>query len=354
MKCFPVLDYEERLQIGDKTRFDASKTFVAPSDANPVNALTIKPGSVEYDVFNADDQEAWFLDWIFDSGANDIVAGVNDKLDFNQSGEDRVATLTAGAYASLASLLAHITTQLNAVSGISGMFAVSYANGRVTISNDAQQFRLLPNGANKESSILPHLGFIEQQGIQLTGATITALPFEYVMKAVVLEASNIEGVDPEPVTGEEKTVTKIVKLFTTEGDSLFSSDQDLITWEPDIMKWVQKGRSTFLDKHREAQDQILAWLDREGYTDINEKPYTKFAIVDHKEVQDWSAFLALSIIFWGISNKKDDVFLDKFKAYEAKAAIARNRAVLRLDINGDGIVDVGEQIGIQSGTVVAR
>lgn len=342
MPVFPVLDYEQRLQVGDKTRLNAEKCFVAPLGTTAISTLTITPGldGSAQNVYSATAEDR-YLDWIFSSVTYDIVTGVNDKLDFDQSGE-KVATLTQGTY-SLSTLLSHIVTQLNGVAGISGTFSASSdENNKVTLSNSTTSFELLPEtGSNKLTSVLPHIGFKKN----ISGASVISKPVEYGIKKVLVTANN---------GGTAQTLSKYVHLFTEQGDALFSGDQDLITWEPDIMQWVQRGRSSFLNIHREAQDQIIYWLDKEGYTNVYQEKYTKFDLLDISEVNEWSAFLTLSIIFWGISNKTDDVFLKKHFEYLNKSQEARNRAVLRIDVDGDGVVDLGENLDIKFGVVVTR
>ncbi len=343
MGAFPVLDHEERLQLGDKTRLGAEKSFVAPLGSTAINVASVTPGlgSTAENIYDSQTADNWYLDWIFNTWNFDIITGYNDKIDFDQGGV-KAATLTQGTY-TLAQLCTQIATQLNAVVGISGTFAVSAnENDKITISNDTANFELLPvTGVNKATSLLPHIGFKKDE----SDASLLGKRVEYSQKKIVLSVNNGDGA---------QTITKYVKLFSVAGDCLFSSDQDLTTWEPDIIKWVQKGRTSFLNAHREAQDQILYYLDKNGYTNIYQEKYDKFDIVDHSEVNEWSAFLALSIIMWGISNKSDDVFLKKHFEYKSKSSEARDRAVLRLDLNEDGVADTNEHVDISSGTLVTR
>lgn len=346
MAIFPVLDYEQRLQLGDKTRLDASKCFVAPASETAISTVTITPGldGSALSVYSASTNEDWYLDWIFSTWNIDIFTGVNDKIDFDQGGA-KVATLDQGTY-TLSQLLTHIALKMNAVSGIFGTFSLSSDNkDKITWSNDSTSFNLLPYGENKDTSLLPHIGFANKTQNHYQGSSIVGKPVEYLMKRVLLTVNNGSGA---------QTTSKFVKLFSVEGDALFCTDQDLITWEPDIMKWVPRGRSSFLNICREAQDQIIYWLDKEGYTNVYQEKYDKFDIVDISEVNEWAAFLTLSIIFWGISNKTDDVFLNKHFEYLKKSQEARDRAVLRIDIDEDGQVDVGEQVDVAYGTVVTR
>lgn len=154
--------------------------------------------------------------------------------------------------------------------------------------------------------------------------------------------------------GTTETISRTVTVVTEAADALFSTDQALASHEPDILKWVKAGRNTFKDVHRAAQTEILDWLDEKGYVDTNGNKLTKAAIVDTTEVRQWAKFMALRMIFEGIQNAEDDVFQKKADAYGAKEASHRNRAILRLDEDGDGAVDESEGAHISTGNIFKR
>jgi hypothetical protein len=149
-------------------------------------------------------------------------------------------------------------------------------------------------------------------------------------------------------TGSPTTKDFTLTVVTAATDKLFSSDQDLIEHEPDIMKWVQAGRNSFLNIHRRAQERILAFLDEKGYTDTNGDRLDKDAVIDTQELKEWSAFMTLKLIFLGLSNSVEDVFMQKAKNYESREVEARNRSILRLDFDGDAALDDGESVRITS------
>ncbi len=140
------------------------------------------------------------------------------------------------------------------------------------------------------------------------------------------------------------TETKVMTVISVEDDNLFSSDYDLLGQEPDIMRFLPNGRNSFLDVHRAAQTKILQWLDHQGYTDSEDAKLTKESVVDVTEVQEWSTYLALRLIFEANSNAVDDIFRKKAEYYEDMELKAKNRAFLRLDYDGDGEVDDSEEV----------
>lgn len=139
--------------------------------------------------------------------------------------------------------------------------------------------------------------------------------------------------------GSPVSTTKTLSIQTVANDRLFSSDAELMPYEPNILEWVREGRNTFLDVHRAAQDRILTWLDEKKIWDVSGNKLTKQAITDLEEVNDWSKFMTLRLIFEGLSNATDDIFHEKALRYKDMEVSARNRAALRLDRNGDGTTD---------------
>jgi hypothetical protein len=183
-------------------------------------------------------------------------------------------------------------------------------------------------------------------------AAITLVRIEPEAAAGFIDVTNLEYLDYSYSTDGTKTVTievttdgapetftKDLTVVTAIDDKLFSGDAELVTHEPNILSYVRDGRNSFLDIHRTAQDRILTWLDEHRIWDINGDRLTKDAIVDIEEVNDWSKFMTLAIIFEGISNAVDDIFMQKSAKYKQMAAVAMNRASMRLDRDGDGSID---------------
>jgi hypothetical protein len=151
-------------------------------------------------------------------------------------------------------------------------------------------------------------------------------------------------------TGESSfaVVEAGISVLTEAADNLFASDSELTAWEPDVLNYIRPGRASFKDVHREAQTQILDWFDAKGIRDVTGQRLTAAAVVDVKEVKEWAKFLALQIIFEGVSNAVDDVFSRKAEKYSGLASRARNRSELKLDFNGDGQISQSERVGMTS------
>jgi hypothetical protein len=148
--------------------------------------------------------------------------------------------------------------------------------------------------------------------------------------------------------GPIETKTTTIQLVTAAGDKLFSADSDLTALEPDILKWVKKGRSSFLDVHRMAQNKILEYLDEAGLRNEDGTKITKNELLDLSEVRPWSRDLTLSLIFRGLSNQVGDVFDEKAKHYASEAKNRADRAVIAWDWNKDGTLEDDEKTSLQS------
>lgn len=239
MARFPIIENEAIVQVGDKTRIDATKSFATP-DQQAISNVEIEPesGSGFIAVFDADSKK-WFLDWVY--------------------------------------------------SGVSRTVAVSV---RVTTGH----------GGNALST----------------------------------------------------TNTKALSVLTHSDDYLFSSDSDLIAKESDILKRVRPGRSSFLDVHRQAQTQILQWLDESGYRSSNGSKIIKTDLVDKSEVSAWSRDLVLHLLFQNFSNQRDDIFFQKSQYYKSEFENRRDRAVLAYDWNRDGQISLGEKISMNTRDLIQQ
>jgi hypothetical protein len=338
MPLFPVLETETTVQANDKTRLDGSRSYASGVNAITVTEITPSAG-VDQDA--VDVSSVGYLDWEFPFEL-DVIEGENDAIDFSEGGGELTAILNEGTY-SLAALAAEIQAQMLAVGGI---YAVTVSEeNKISIVGEAE-FSLLPvSGSNSATSILPSIGFAEDVAgeEEYEGEEI-----ERITKTVTLAVTN-DATSPDTAS---KTAT--LEIISERADKLFSTDQKLKGRESDIMKYLEDGRSSFKNFHRAAQTLIFEWLDRQGYMDDFRDKLTKAAIVDVSEVQEWATMIALRLIFDSVSNTTDDVFFRKARGYEKMEAFYRDKAVLRLDLNQDGVVDLGENLDVQHAIVVRR
>lgn len=164
------------------------------------------------------------------------------------------------------------------------------------------------------------------------------LDWEYATdgdKVVTLRITNGGG-------SQSKTFT--VSALTEANDKLFSNDQDLVGHEADILNYVPAGRNTFKYVHREAQKQILEDIYRLGIVGSSNNRLTKSEIIDIEEVRQWSKFLVLELIFKDVSTSVGDKFDQLSGLYKSWALESRHKAILKIDLNGDAVLDSTEGI----------
>lgn len=155
------------------------------------------------------------------------------------------------------------------------------------------------------------------------------------------ETDGVKTVSVKVTTDAPSVRTKSysITVLTEEEDALFSSDNDLYPYEPNIKKYLPRGKNSFIYAHRAAQTKILAFLDEQRIWKEDKTRYTKADIVDKEEFNRWSIFQTLLIIFESSQVSTSDIFQEKRLEYENEMRQARNRGALRLDADGDGNVD---------------
>lgn len=152
------------------------------------------------------------------------------------------------------------------------------------------------------------------------------------------------------ITTDGAPVTESVTLEVLDAvdDKLFTTDDDLLAYEHEIMDLVPYGRSSFNYIHRKVRDLIIDWFNEEGYRNFDGTKVTVDQILDNDEVRKWSENWVLHHIYQDNSNSVADKFFEKATYYASRAADARNRSVFELDLNKDGNITRGENINIQS------
>jgi PKD repeat protein len=191
-------------------------------------------------------------------------------------------------------------------------------------------------------------GFITVSGVGIT-AKDWLLDYQYSSsgsKVVTLRLTNLGGTE---------TFTKTINVVTAAVDKLFSSDQDLVQHEPDIMKWIRPGRNSWIDYHRKTQSMILDWLANARIFDQDNARLTKDSILVTDDVKGLSIYWTLSNIFHSLSNKVDDVFSIKAKDYDAMVFEYKQAGRIQFDWNNNAELDTVEKYqDMKSFTMVRR
>lgn len=332
MSIFALLDFEGEVQIEDKTRLNASKSFASKAAADLTTCtITAGVGASAIDVFNPDPSEM-YLDWVYESLSFDIDS-TNNTLLFNEGGSTLTATITSANY-TLSTLAAEIKTQMDSAGALTYTVTAN-ASGTLTI-------------AATGSFVLVSCTLLEQLFFDIdstSSASQESGVVEYGVRKITVAVGNGTLTDSKNF---------YQRVYSVAGDRLFCADKDLTAHEPDLMKWVPNGRSSFKDVIRRSQGLILAWMDEKGWVNSYQEKFDKWDVADLEEVKQWSIFMTLKLIMFGISNVTDDVFDKKSKEYSKLEEAARQRVILRLDINKDGEVDATEGVSIYSGSLFRR
>lgn len=149
----------------------------------------------------------------------------------------------------------------------------------------------------------------------------------------------------------ESTFTKTVTCIDLTAANLFSKDNDLYQFEPEIDNILPKKWSSWNMIHKQAQEWIIDWLDEQGIYKSDESLYTAADIIDSQQVKQLSIYKTLEIIYEGNSNVVGDIYSIKRDKYRALVVEKSNRAYLRLDYDGDGVQENTERVNMMCGTL---
>lgn len=147
-----------------------------------------------------------------------------------------------------------------------------------------------------------------------------------------------------------------IEVKTAASERLFATDADLLIHEHDILKWVPRGRSSWNHVHREVQTKIMFEIEKSRIVNNDSSKVTLEQVLDIEQFRQWAQFKALAIIFNGINNSVDDVFIAKTKEYAKKDFEGREWAMNKLviDTNKNGTEEKNERRDHRTTVLVKR
>lgn len=169
-----------------------------------------------------------------------------------------------------------------------------------------------------------------------------------------LKVTTVDNTIPLSPVYAEYTTTLTITSVTAETDALFSYDVQLRTLEPDILNWIPAGYSSWNHIHRQAQTNILDWLNEIRITKPDGTAFTKADIVNKDQVRRLSSYIALRMIFYSLSNQVDDIYDKKAKQYLIMENEAKTRNYISLDVNGDSTISTSENFDLRTVRMVRR
>ena len=134
-----------------------------------------------------------------------------------------------------------------------------------------------------------------------------------------------------------------LEVVSEEDDNLYSTDSQLFSIESDLKRYIPSGRNSFKNIHREAQSRILNYLDIKRIWNDDGEPYTKEQINIYGELQKWSLYEAILIIYGDLYISGGDKFAEKLNEYKALRGYERDRGAIRIDKNSSGTIDSGSE-----------
>lgn len=185
--------------------------------------------------------------------------------------------------------------------------------------------------------------------IDVTGVSSDERYLDWAYTSEAIEIITLEIT----TNGPPELFTETISVLSETTDKLFSSDSDLVEIEDDILSYVRRGRSSFLDKHRQAQKRIIDSLDRRRVFDEKGNRLTKNDLFSLEEIKQWSTYLTLQIIFESLRVEPGDIYSQKSDTYRSLSNSSEHTAVIRLDTDEDGNED-SLPISLMSGALRRR
>lgn len=130
---------------------------------------------------------------------------------------------------------------------------------------------------------------------------------------------------------------------------VFSDDAALKAefFDIDNPKLLPSGQASHISAHVAARNHIIQKLRNQNYIKVNASTglenLTPWDLLDIHEVKSAACYLALSKIFFVLSDNPEDNYWTKYREYQDKFEEAFRLATLSIDNNDDGIPDSDEK-----------
>lgn len=135
-----------------------------------------------------------------------------------------------------------------------------------------------------------------------------------------------------------------IEIISAADDNLYSSDAQLFSIESELRKYIPQERSSFNHIHREAQQRILAYLDRKRIWKDNGDAYSKDEINITGELAKWSLYEAAYLIYMDLYIQNGDKFREKMNDYKELRNYERDRGAIKVDKDGSGTIENNSEI----------
>ncbi|MCK5605128.1 hypothetical protein KAR91_24775 [Candidatus Pacearchaeota archaeon] len=213
--------------------------------------------------------------------------------------------------------------ELETPNTIANTLTIEYYNGTTWVTADASD----------ESRGLTRSGFIQWDKSSMESTTINSIAGYYVRIKV--------GVDNSAIT--------------FRGINLVFSDDNALKqefFEIDDSNLLPSGENSHIMKHVASRNHIIQMLKNQGYvkydSDSDEVNVNQWDLHEIMEIRQSSTMLALSKIFFNLSDSTEDMWWAKYIEYQNKFEAVFRLAKLTLDLNDDGVKDEIEKKAFKS------
>ena len=125
---------------------------------------------------------------------------------------------------------------------------------------------------------------------------------------------------------------------------LLSTDEDLVLENPYIMDDdLLMGQSNHLKAHISARDEIVQSFANKGNIKTSGESLSYWDMLNASEFRMGSIFLALSKIYFNLSDRSDDMWLRKSEEYRKRYLDQIDLYFSTIDLDDDGVTDTIEK-----------
>lgn len=150
----------------------------------------------------------------------------------------------------------------------------------------------------------------------------------------------VEATDGSNTVSQDFTL----EIISVADDNLYSDDSQVFAIESELKRYIPEGRNSYLNIHREAQQRILMYLDRKRIWNDDGTAFTKDQVNITGELNKWSLYEAIYIIYTDLFISVGDKFAQKVNQYEKLRNYERDRGAIRLDRDSSGTIDANSEI----------
>jgi len=166
------------------------------------------------------------------------------------------------------------------------------------------------------------------------------------MNAVEVNSVSAYYIRLKPSVDQGSTTIRGINL-------VFSDDQQMKQefFEITNTSLLPNGENSQITKHVASRNAIMQMLRNQGYVKVNgstgEENINQWDLHDITEIRQAATFMALSKIFFNLSDSVDDNWWHKYREYQSKFSTMFALAKLKLDDDDDGAVDEVEKKAFQ-------